>query len=307
MELIAKTCIILLLYRLWQLNAHAPPHLAWGTTTRATTSSSILINSTTMASSMPDYHRLAYIFSDSFVVERRFNGKGNRFVEPNLINTYPHMDENCSYVKIVNRGVSNATLDVDKWEGGIPIWANDLPDLTLISVGGCDIANTELKNEEMPGSAFVNKLIDFLNKFKEVGRLRAGYKDEFDAKMKTHIFLVLGIPVWGEDGLHCEKEDRKEEAAKIKRARRKANRALRDRVSGLWRNHRIVVFLPDMGPRITHSGIHYNWNSQQVLNDQICDVIVKLLCRHCSPHDDYIPAEHENKANNECNGAHPPH
>ena len=255
--------------------------------------------------------KLAYIFSDSFTHESRFTGyrsnsKPRRMKPDGSLNTYPHADSKFDSLKICNRSQGNATLDIHQWRGGVSAWANDYPDLTVIAAGGCNIANTSLGESLNVMGDFIKLLFKFLEDLTVIGRQRAAFKNEFDKNMETHIFLVIGIPVWGLQGFRADTlEEKLRINQQVTHARRKANNSLRQTKRSLWTSYRAAVFIPDMGEEIAFSGIHYNWDSQRLYNEQICDTMIKLLCQHCQFSQEYNKEEHKNKDASQCRGALP--
>ena len=82
----------------------------------------------------------------------------------------------------------------------ILIWANNLPAITLLHLGACDVANEDIGRVTDIRAKFPKKYIDFLQQLKAKGRVAALDKEAFDTKLQHHKFLVVGIPDWGKFG-----------------------------------------------------------------------------------------------------------
>ena len=190
-----------------------------------------------MATALPN--KWTAIFADSFLngPNRLF---GYRFISHDKISVEPHMDNTFNFGKILNLAQGSATLETDNWLGGIGRWANNLPDLTVVALGGCDLSNTPTRDQPNICGAFRDKILKFLNELRNKGRERAAFKEEYDQKMTKHLFLIIGVPKWGpntrEDSIGGEALDK---------LRRKANTALTNAKPQLWRNFKAVVFHPE--------------------------------------------------------------
>ena len=177
----------------------------------------------------------------------------------------------------------------------ISIWANNLPAITLLHVGACDIANEDIGRVEDIRKQFPVKYINFLEQLKARGRNAAFDKEVFDAKLEQHKWLVVGVADWGwfGDGYYAHSLN----DADYFEARRLANDGLRANRKGLWQNHKAVLLFPaierPVERNLTPNDVHLYGNTAWNYGNTIFKTMARLICPHCQLRPKYLEDEHK--------------
>ena len=245
-------------------------------------------------------------FADSYMKWRyfrtdRYKGNDNH----NLLCLEPHVildlgnNTEIKEVKFYNNAIGGNTMDrILRDTVNIGIWSNNLPKVTLFHVGACDISALDIGRNPNIRNVFYHHVSNFLTQFKAIGRESyESDKAKFDSDLKSHVFLYTGVPDWGKFGKGrpgCLTEDQ------FFTARRNANRGINKCRSGLWTEHRAVLFTPrivnsDEEPAVRNfnlGDVHLYGHSATEYGNQICNVLAKLLCTYCQLSPSYIKEEH---------------
>ena len=193
-------------------------------------------------------------------------------------------------------------------------WANHLPRLTVVHLGACDLANGPQGKTENPTTAFHEFTDAFFTDLKRFARetIPGSRLEAFDAALAQHIFMLVGIPRWGDfDKVHPESLD----APTMKKMTKKANTGLNRYVRNLWEDHRVYLYTPNLEYptykiKNGKKDIHLDYNCQEVYNNKIFAVAKRLICSHCRiptnrSYDDIKAAYQDIKENpNHCNRVH---
>ena len=184
--------------------------------------------------------------------------------------------------------------DKDKLEK----WACDLPELSILHIGACDLANTGKYDKENVKKQFLKDLSHFLREWPV--RARKTLKDvrretKFDRRLEDHKWMLVKIPVWDEsNGI------RNITNAEFKELRRKANTALKTVRTSFWKEFRAVILSTDLQhPEFYPNSVHLTPRCQREFNRQVLSAAAKVVCEFCSwTQNDFVPAEHNRLASN---------
>ena len=258
----------------------------------------------TMAFAMDNYTSVK-TFADSYL---KFNYlRSDRFEtrnNSNVILLQPHVifenNIEISEVKFYNHAKGGNTIPrILDDRVNIGVWANNMPKITLLHVGACDIAGLDIGRNANIRYEFPYYVKRFLTKFKAIGRemVNGNNKARFDNDLKSHIFVYTGIPDWGDFGVGrpgCLSD------GEFKTARRLANKGISACKSGLWTEHRTVVFTPRIinskeQPAVRNlqiGDVHLYGHTAEEYGNQIFAALAKLLCSYCAPKSSYDEEEH---------------
>ena len=82
------------------------------------------------------------------------------------------------------------------------MWALNVPELTIVHLGACDLANSELsKMGNEIRTIFPRKLSDFLEKWPIKAREQLKHdrqRAHFDRQILVHKWMIIKVPDWGE-------------------------------------------------------------------------------------------------------------
>ena len=164
----------------------------------------------------------------------------------------------------------------------LKLWGANLPKLTIVNLGGCDIANEAIGhcNNNDIKKEFSDKVKHFLGALRERARAILPSKDvpKFDTDIINHKFLIIGIPKWGPTGYRLKSGGISKD--KWDRQRQLANSGLKSNLRSLLVDYNAYYFMPKMDNACYYK-IHFTDPSIQVYADQILTVASKLLCSHC--------------------------
>ena len=251
-------------------------------------------NSISVKTFADSYLKFKYLRSD------RYETKHNT----NIMHLEPHViienNNEISEVKFYNNAKGGNTMPrILSDRVNIAIWASNLPKITLLHVGACDIAGLDIGRNTNIRWEFYYHVTRFLTQFKAIGRemLNENNKAKFDEDIKSHVFVYVGIPDWGNFGEGrpgCLNENQ------FKKARRLANKGISACKSGLWTEHRTVLFTPrivnsteEPAIRNHRSGdVHLYGHTAEEYGNQIFTALATLLCSYCKPKSSYEKVEH---------------
>ena len=259
------------------------------------------------------------LMSDSYLTSPRLFGpmilsNANR---PKKLVLYPHeieLTENSRETQHVatidNYSFGGAKMSTtQRRENILHPWADHIPRCTIIHLGACDLANGPQGRHPQPRQAFPQFTMEFLHDLVEAARIRATDQEKFQRDISQHIFLLIGIPRWGE----FEVEKRGSLGwIDLNNVTRPANQGLNRNRATLWTNHRAILFTPRLshpGREMTREGqgVHLDRATQESYNMQIFSVAAKVRCSHCRLSDEFNREEHKNIADGLCkNPAYPP-
>ena len=178
--------------------------------------------------------------------------------------------------------------------GELGKWARHVPELSILHVGACDIANTGKYNAGNIKKNFIVDLKNFLTEWPKKARkeLKEDYRRktvEFDRRLPYHKWMIVKIPAWDEsDGIRgMAKEE-------FKLMRKKVNAALGNARTHLWKEFRAVIFAPNLQhPQFQQGSVHLTAEYQEIFNRQVLSAAAKVICEFCTwTYTDFIPAEH---------------
>ena len=176
-------------------------------------------------------------------------------------------------------------------------WGRTVPNLTIIHLGACDLANTNL-GVDNPRVEFVTLVKKFVTTWIKKAREYSQNQVQYDNDVSTHKWLLVGPPDWGDFGEGRGILD----SVQYREARKQARSGLDRSAMKLWYNHRIVLCKPRVdNPDL--AGVHLRNDSLQQYNKQIWDAASKLLCTSCNFTEGYYhKPEHEQLTDNRCKG-----
>ena len=189
------------------------------------------------------------------------------------------------------KNFSRASLTFDRALNVVPTlqeWSKAPPNVTLLQIGSCDLANTPLGQEDV-ASKYKNKLIEFVTSWIEKTRQMSNNVVDFNDAVKKHKWLVVCPSDWGSFGEGTGLQD----SDKYRQARRKASIGLNRKQKKLYGEYNIVL----LKPRIEHAdrvGIHIRNHSLEEYNYLVWGAVCKLLCTSCKFTEDFIKEEHDN-------------
>ena len=200
--------------------------------------------------------------------------------------------------------LSGATLDrylaAKKIQG---IWARDVPEVTVLHVGACDIANTRKYKIDTIKKLFLEDLLHFLKQWPILAKEQLkGHsiadrraRAQFERQLVKHKWLIVKIPQWkGSDGI------RGIEPEKFRQMKKRANTGLDNNKSRLWKSFRAVLLGPHIPyPQFKPGEVHLTKEDQSKFNEQVIEVANKLLCEFCPwTAGEYKHQEHKDLLNN---------
>ena len=242
---------------------------------------------------------LTAIMADSYLANERLNSEkiynthrmGKNFlIHPHEIQVQPSNGDNI--IKYPVSWIDNYSVGGGKFSDMLNTirtepWANNMPRVTVVHLGACDLANTSLGRGNV-SATFGKTVFKFLTDLKDAGRRAAVNKEKYDAALSSHIFIIVGVPDWGD---FKQSRQNSLNSTDFRKARSRANSSLKKQVPSLYKFHRAIVFTPELVfPE--RSGIHLAEKAQPGYLDQILDLVARITCSHCSLSREYIKAEH---------------
>ena len=173
-------------------------------------------------------------------------------------------------------------------------WGKQVPKVTLLHIGACDIANTPLGSSNLRVE-FANKLKQFVTNWHMKAKQYCSDTNEFDVRIKQHKWLFVCPPDWGNFG---EGKGRLNDE-QYREARKRAKSGLDQKAKSLYQNLNIVLCKPRVNePNLL--GVHLRHESIRSFGKQILDAASKLMCTHCEFGEYYVPEHHTNLLENCC-------
>ena len=217
--------------------------------------------------------------------------------------TWRHSESNkivvaeCAFLKNYSKGgytLEEFLNDEDKLEK----WARDYPDLSILHVGACDLANTGKYNKDNVKKQFIKDLSYFLREWPRRAKktLDDGWrKAKFDRSLADHKWLIVKIPAWDEsNGIRNITND------VFKELRRKTNSALKNARTSFWNEFRAVILSTELQhPEFHSNSVHLTPSCQIEFNRQVLSAAAKVVCEFCTwTKTDFVPAEHNRLVSN---------
>ena len=234
------------------------------------------------------------ILGDSFVIERRvIEDMGETPFKhiPMLPHAtkgaYPESGNLYRCARIENLSKGGGTMErMLRDEKAMKKWIEEVPALTIMHLGGCDIANGEISVQDLR-TGYRRRVELFMRtwlsiaeeKIKEHTYENVVTKERMKDSLKSHKWLIVSIPDWGKENNKIRGVT--PEVHKV--TRRMYNDALKCCSTYFWKEFKAVVFnvgflREDKNP----DDIHYSTREQRKYNEIIFSVARKLLCDFCN-------------------------
>ena len=239
--------------------------------------------------------RLVALMGDSYLVEERVRSDIDVDHPRDTINISPHATTDADTKDLQNRRivVTTGAFVVNYSKGGCTLdklvkdnerlepWARDVPELSVLHVGACEIAKGKYTEENIK-KLFVTDLSDFIKQWpinaRKTIKDNARLLTKFERRYANHKWLVVKIPVWDQsEGIrHMKKEEFKE-------LRRRANTALKNARTSLWVNQKVIVLSIDLpNPEFIPGTVHYTLPFQRSFNKQVFKAAARVICEFCT-------------------------
>ena len=160
-------------------------------------------------------------------------------------------------------------------------WARQVPELSVLHVGACDLANTGKYTVANVKKSFFKDVDEFLVQWpilakKQIKGRRTIAK--FERQLEKHKWLIVKIPNWHEShGI-------KGVTPKVfKQLKKRANTGLDNRKTDLWTKFRAVLVAPHIEyAKFVPGQVHLAPEDQVKFNEQVLSVAAKVLCEFCT-------------------------
>ena len=204
----------------------------------------------------------------------------------------PRLPEGTVYrtVKVENLSFGGATMKrmLEKREA-MERWVRDVPALTLIQLGACDIGYKDIYKSSTykPTKQYKDSLFYFLDtwikrateRIEEYPYGNVAIREKMRERIKVHKWLIVSIPDWGKD---CKKVKGVTAQDHVD-LRRKCNSALGNTITYLKTKYNAVVLKTNFQRLdINHDNIHLSFRDQKRYNEIIFSVARRFLCDLCS-------------------------
>ena len=250
--------------------------------------------------------RLVAILGDSWTSEGRFKNEIFDTVPRDYIDIRPHATSSqTGNSPLSNRIVVAEGAFIQNYsQGGYTLdafladteiqqkWAREVPELTIVHVGACDLANSGKYNRANAKSQFPIDLSHFLKEWPKSARktLKSARRElRFDRRWENHKWLVVKIPVWDQsNGIRNISTD------EFKYMRKRVNSGLHDGRTRFWKECRAVIMSTDLSfPKFLPKSVHLTPKFQTKFNKQVLSAAAKVLCEFCPwTKGEFVPAEH---------------
>ena len=233
------------------------------------------------------------ILGDSFLIEKRFIADMGETPFKH-IPMLPHATEGaypesgnlyrCARIENLSKGGGTMKMML-KDESAMRKWIEEVPALTIMHLGGCDISNGEI-NGNKPKIDYKNKVEHFMRTWLRVASEKikkhiyenVAIKERMENRLKDHKWLIVAIPDWGKENTQIRGVT--PEVHKVRR--RMCNDALKNCSTYFWNEYKAVVFNTgflriDRDP----DQIHCSTRDQRRYNEIIFGVARKLICDIC--------------------------
>ena len=171
-------------------------------------------------------------------------------------------------------------------------WAREVPEVSILHVGACELANTNKYTKEGIKTQFTRNLARFLEEWPASAKEQLKTNKQkalFDRRLKTHKWLIVNVPVWDQsDGiLNMSPED-------FRFCRKRINTALKNSRTQYWEKFNAVILPLDLQyPQFFPGKVHLRPDSQLDFNTQVFDAASKVICEFCTwTLGKFVSAEH---------------
>ena len=163
----------------------------------------------------------------------------------------------------------------------IESWAAHIPRVTVIHLGGCDIANTELGESPQIRVDYPELVKKFFQSFLRIAKRSRGLREHVsNPEFDEHKFVLVTPPDWGDFNQIREGLD----AAQYGMQRKRAVSGLKRKANQLWQDYGAALILPKIEDPDRYGTIHIVDNAtQREYADQVLNAVSRLLCRYCTP------------------------
>ena len=238
--------------------------------------------------------KVVVILGDSFMVERRvIDDMGETPFKhiPMLPHAtkgaHPESENRYRCARIENLSRGGGTMEkMLRDEKAMDTWIEDVPALTIMHLGGCDIASGDIDKED--GRNGHRKTVELFmktwlltaeEKIKKHNYGNVATKQKMKDRLKSHKWLIVSIPDWGRENNNIRGVTPKVHTD----TRRRYNNALKCCSTYFWREFKAVVFnVGFLREERNPDDIHYSNREQRQYNEIIFSVARKLLCDFCN-------------------------
>ena len=250
--------------------------------------------------------RLIALLGDSWLSKDRVRASLADTIPRDHIDIFPHGTTSSSWkydekekvfvtqaAFIENYSKGGYTFDAFlKDEERLDKWAREVPELSILHVGACELANTNKYTKEKVKTQFTSNLAQFLKEWQTEAKKKlktSKQKALFDRRLKTHKWLIVNVPVWDQSTgiLHMTPED-------FRICRKRINTALKNSRTRLWEEFNAVILCMELQyPQFFPGKVHLKPDSQLDFNTQVFDAASKVICEFCTwTLRKFVPAEH---------------
>ena len=245
-----------------------------------------------------------HIFADSYLAShrRRHSRWWGYSLEDSTIDLRPHQTQD-------QVGLQHTARTINFSRGGLKLvdiasghdngvtnarrrWANNVPAVTVLALGACDLNNTYMSNIPITElrRAYPRYVMGQIEDFMYHARRASNNTEQFDARVAHHRFLVCEPSNWGVDY-----EPRADLTAEEYRQRcTRAQCGLQRSRRRLWELYSTSVFTcsPASMQLRGWNQNHLDGASQEVFVGELLTAIQCLLCDTCTPQVDFYKEEH---------------
>ncbi|CAL4082484.1 unnamed protein product, partial [Meganyctiphanes norvegica] len=233
-----------------------------------------------------------FIIGDSWTTEKRTNSdrikdKTNLVIRPHhvkfrLANDGMHRaDQPFEFVFLKN--LSRGGLTFQKAlndQRALTRWAVDVPALSIVHLGGCDIAYTDISRGNVKKN-FRDAVDNFLTQWPILAKEHTQNIREFNRRIKKHKWLLCNVPDWG-----ANSEIENISAKEYRVARNKAHNVLKRNQKRWFESHKAFICFPLISSP-ERINIHLTPVSQADFIEQLFKASSKIICESCQTSDTY--------------------
>ena len=170
-------------------------------------------------------------------------------------------------------------------------WAREVPEVTILHVGACDLANSGKYDTKTVKKQFPKDLSSFLRKWQDKAResLNERGKVHFNRRLENHKWLIVKIPVWDQcNGIKGISKN------KFAYMRKRVNTTLKNARTTFWKEFRAIIVAIDLQyPKFDRKTVHLTSECQKQYNELVLGAASKLICEFCPwTIGEFVPAEH---------------
>ncbi|CAL4198100.1 unnamed protein product [Meganyctiphanes norvegica] len=233
-----------------------------------------------------------FIIGDSWTTEKRTNSdrikdKTNLFIRPHHVkfrvanDGMYRADQTFEFVFLKN--LSREGLTFQKAlndQRALTRWAVDVPALTIVHLGGCDIANTDIGRGNVRKN-FKDAVDNFLTQWPILAKEHTQNICEFNRRIKKHKWMLCNVPDLG-----ANSEIENISAREYKVARSYAHACLKRNQKRWFESHKVFICFPAMS-NPERRNIHLAPVSQAGFIEQLFKAVSKIICESCQTSDTY--------------------